>query len=885
MMVIILLFISVFVIGIIITISSKNKQLSHRPVTQAVTQVVTRPVIGQVPQPVIGPVTQPVIRPVIHQPVPQPVIQQAVPQPVIHQPVPQPVIQQAVPQPVIQQAVPQPVIQRPINCVGEWVDVGNIEMFINNNDTIENNIEKYVKERLTDMCDKKDSSIYEISTEARHVVKGIDINKGSICEDTWDELCDTGRELLQCLTDDRVNYIAKKDITRRRHDDGKKYKDGLRALELSECDRIECEGEWFDEGNIEKFINRKNAKEKMSMHNICNIKEHCVDNETSRNKYKKKRQIFNITKESKQGGIVCESDHGEMRTVECKDENVLCDINCVGEWSEWSECDRTLCGENKRVEQIRKYMIKQKKQGDGIECEYDDGQQETKTCLCDAIDCAGYFEDATECNISDFCDPFKSENQYKYKKQKFKRTQEAKYGGRECDYWDNEMTLKICDGKNGTTLSKCGVDCVEKAEIKSECSLDKCDIDPEQVVIKIGTQILKKSEGEGRECEKEDILTINCQNRCSPIDCEFTIGEFGECDKTDCNKKNNYYVEFDLKLNNTWFNGDALQIRLNSCKDKIIVVFSEFVNIPKKKIRITNIIENDNNTNITLRIDDVTKYKSELINNKLNSINISNEIAVDINEKIKCHRVKICDKSDNKYVCNTNGVIEKNCYIVDDNNNTEYCDVMESLTDDMLINNLNVLKNQNVVKTRSFYKTKEAKYGGTCDEPIGDLTTSCETECPSECVGVWEEYGGCNTSECPRGEAARGIHLKKKIRYRIINPAEGRGDECIDMIYGVGKVNNGQEIEIDCDELCPIDSVAEKQYSECNIFDECGIPNDDGTYSKEQALERQVKRRVIWKEIVKPQGRGRGHTNLPQLNEQLESCSPIVKCPINCMYK
>jgi len=210
---------------------------------------------------------------------------------------------------------------------------------------------------------------------------------------------------------------------------------------------------------------------------------------------------------------------------------------------------------------------------------------------------------------------------------------------------------------------------------------------------------------------------------------------------------------------------------------------------------------------------------------------------------------------------------------------------MESLSDELNINRtLDVQKNQNIIKIREYRKIKDAKYGGKCVEPTGgDMTTTCENECPVNCIGIFEKYGSPSTSKCPSGEDARNKYMKQKLRYRVITP--GSGNRCVDTLYGTGEVIDGKVIEIDSDMLCPIDGVADKQYSECNIFDDCGPMKEDGTYDIEHALEKQVKRRIIWKEIVKPQGQGAKHTNLPQLNEQLESCNPVKKCPIQCVYK
>jgi len=402
--------------------------------------------------------------------------------------------------------------------------------------------------------------------------------------------------------------------------------------------------------------------------------------------------------------------------------------------------------------------------------------------------------------------------------------------------------------------------------------------------MKIGTQILKDSVGSGKSCDVNNVQTINCREQCNPIDCKYEISDFGECNLSGCNNNDNYTIKFDIRTNE----------KTNECKNKIIEVFSEYISIPKENFNIINISENANYMTITLSINNLTKYNSDLINNKLDIINISNIVAKTITDKIVCNKTKLCvntDKNQGKYNCNTIGKIDKDCYVKSTNNGAvdatalQYCNVIEPLISSIIVGNVNIQKNQNVIKKREIKKIKDAKYGGLCVEPTNEITASCEDECPSDCIGIWSEYGSCNTSNCPSGENARGVHLKKKMRYKIIKPSTGKGSKCNDNIYGINNITDNYEIEIDCDQLCPIDGVELKEYSDCNIYDDCGPSNIDGTYNMINALEKQVKRRVIWKEIVKSQGSGKKNLNLPQLNESIESCSPIVKCPINCVKK
>ncbi len=757
------------------------------------------------------------------------------------------------------------------DCIGKWVDIINYTENFTNSNLISNKIDI--------MRFKKD-------IKSKEILKNI--NKEKL---TSHNICNIDKH---CTNTNASRNVYKKkqqkyEITQNAANGGKQceFNNGeIREKDCIDenilCD-IDCIGIWDDVGNIENFQNNKKIKENLTSHHICNIDKHCTNTNASRDIYKKKKQKYKIIQEVQQDGKLCDFNDGEIHEIDCIDENILCDIDCKGDWTNWSECDLSLCNSDKRVEQTRTFYITQHQQGNyGKDCPYQDGQIETKTCRCDALDCEGYFEDITECNIDDLCDPFQIEKeQYKYKKQKFKITQPARYGGKDCQYWDDEIILKICDGKNDTKKVLCDIDCVSKKNIKSECSLDKCDIDPEQVVIKMGTQILNDSIGEGT-CNISNIETINCADQCPPINCRFNIGSFGSCDTSDCNNINNYSIQFNLNLKNTWYHNNILNNDI--CQTNILNTFSEYLNISKTQLNIKNINTIDKNTTILIIINNISKFKSDLISDNLYNINISTEVANELNNKLKCTHIIPCNKHNNIFTCNTLGDIIDDCHLIDDKSG-KYCNVNDFLTNNIEIDGLNINQNKNVIKKREISKISDAKYGGTCIEPTDDLTTSCENECPVDCFGTWTEYGRCNTSKCPHGEAARGIHLTKKLKYNVITPSKNGGHKCIDTIYNIDNIKHGQVIEIDCDELCPIDAQAERTYSECNVFDECGPIKSDGSFYLENALEKQVKRRVIWKELVKPQGKGKQHTHLPQLTDTLISCNPIVKCPINCIYK
>jgi hypothetical protein len=486
--------------------------------------------------------------------------------------------------------------------------------------------------------------------------------------------------------------------------------------------------------------------------------------------------------------------------------------------------------------------------------------------------------------------------QYKYKKKIFNVLQPPKHRGKECDYMDKEIIYKVCDKENILCDPPCN-----KEQIETKCDISKCETEPNKVVKKISSIINKDT------CEMGNIVEIPCLEECSPINCKYEIGDFGKCSIENCNNKYRYYISFKMKIK-----GNSLTKLDSKCKTNLINSFINYLSITEDKIKIDYINYNDIKTHILIEftIKDLNEYKKNKIYNLLLSINIDATIYKKFLSLFKCDKIKPCElieiktndnvdldkniisnrenKQEEKYNCSIMNIdnepmttIIKDCYA---DSNLHYCNVMEPISKYIEIYDIREIKKSNVIKKRSFKKIHDAMYGGICDFSEDDLIEPCEDECPQACIGEWRDYGTCYSNKCPTGEAARNVYLKRKLIYKVLNPSSNTNEKCFDHIYKNDYVDDNEIIEIDCDELCPIDGVEEKTYSECNIYDDCGERGLDGFFNMEEATGKQVKRKVIWKEITAPQGKGRPNYNIPQLEMQLEPCDPIKLCPINCVY-
>lgn len=92
-------------------------------------------------------------------------------------------------------------------------------------------------------------------------------------------------------------------------------------------------------------------------------------------------RTFKISVNSSAGGVKCDYDDREVQTLECN-RDVYCPIDCRGAWTNW-KCDAT-CGSS--VSGSREFSISRAPRFGGIECDVEDGVTETESCPDDCCD-------------------------------------------------------------------------------------------------------------------------------------------------------------------------------------------------------------------------------------------------------------------------------------------------------------------------------------------------------------------------------------------------------------------------------------------------------------------------------------------------------------------
>ena len=88
------------------------------------------------------------------------------------------------------------------------------------------------------------------------------------------------------------------------------------------------------------------------------------------------------------GGVACPHEGGATKQESCNTD-VVCPVDCVGSYGNWSSCSET-CGPGTKR---RTYSVTTPAAGTGAACAKDDGYEDTQACeekACD-LDCEGYW--------------------------------------------------------------------------------------------------------------------------------------------------------------------------------------------------------------------------------------------------------------------------------------------------------------------------------------------------------------------------------------------------------------------------------------------------------------------------------------------------------------
>jgi hypothetical protein len=221
-------------------------------------------------------------------------------------------------------------------------------------------------------------------------------------------------------------------------------------------------------------------------------------------------QRFSVSTPAAHDGANCEYSDGFERTTECNPQE--CPVDCIGGWSDWSECSKDCGGGTK----VRRYGISTQMRHNGSSCDFVDGSETIEECNTQecSVDCIGEWGDWSNCSKE--CDGG-------VKTQRFSVSTPAINAGIGCTVADGFLRTEDCN------TQKCPVDCIGEWGELSECSKE-CDVGTRSQRYTISTP----AANDGVSCTVADgfLRTEECNKQKCPVDC---IGEWGEW--SDCSKE------------------------------------------------------------------------------------------------------------------------------------------------------------------------------------------------------------------------------------------------------------------------------------------------------------------------------------------------------------
>ena len=150
-----------------------------------------------------------------------------------------------------------------------------------------------------------------------------------------------------------------------------------------------------------------------------------------------KSRTYTVTTPASGDGQACPRQDGEVEEVACNEQG--CPVDCVGEWTAWSECSEN-CGTGSRK---RTYNIIRKAENGGKVCEVDnqrmeDGYEQSEPCNNDPcpVACVGQWSQWSGCNKT--CGGGTQERFYSH-------TTPAAHGGQACPASNGQREEQECN--------------------------------------------------------------------------------------------------------------------------------------------------------------------------------------------------------------------------------------------------------------------------------------------------------------------------------------------------------------------------------------------------------------------------------------------------------
>lgn len=173
----------------------------------------------------------------------------------------------------------------------------------------------------------------------------------------------------------------------------------------------------------------------------CNAKW-STDDSTCAAKYKcgggTHAKTYTISQQAMYGGEECPHEDGHKVSKLCG--TTACPVDCEGDFTEWGDC----CSDCGTGSQSRQYVITTPAKEDGCQCPHVEhvAHQTCNTHPC-PIDCVGSWSEYTQCDKE--CTDCRNSRPSGKKTKTYTITVEAQYGGLECPHAHEEVSEATCN--------------------------------------------------------------------------------------------------------------------------------------------------------------------------------------------------------------------------------------------------------------------------------------------------------------------------------------------------------------------------------------------------------------------------------------------------------
>ena len=543
------------------------------------------------------------------------------------------------------------------------------------------------------------------------------------------------------------------------------------------------------------------------------------------------KRVYIVTSSNQYNGKSCDNAQGDTESSNCP--FIKCPVDCVGEWSDWSECTNQ-CDERQQTH--RKYIMTTSNEFGGEYCKYNDkvifdSNLQTSNCPFEEcpINCHGKWSAWDKCPNE--CYP----EDYKGKGKQINRRYIIHTKANET----GECPLKGKVQTSNCPVKFCPIDCEGNWDAWDECPTDCININDEKPTTSRKFNITKNAKFGGVQCSNVNghVETSNCPFVTCPIDCKGRWGNWDDCtnrcDETGVtqrvynvttsnqyngdycrNEKNDILFDNDIEKSNCPFKNCSINCEgewgvWQTCPDTCMNIYDDI----KKVKRFYNIYKeseyggsncgyehNDTQESNCPKnycpIDCESRWTNwEICSNQCNS-----------NQEISRTFIVMASNQYNGYDCDHNdGFKERsncpfvNCPIDCEGGWSDWGECRNRC-------------GERSITTREYTITKSNQYGGKlCKDERGNImkrniieSSNCPfKQCSVDCEGEWSEWDSCPTYCLNENE----LPFTSFRYYDIYKSKKFKGKDC------PNEQNDFEESNCPIN-YCPID--CEGQWTEWN---------------------------------------------------------------------